>query len=322
MPMPELEPDVDVYGTHARASSIADFLELLALRGARLRRATIADYIGDVAWGSRVHETFLSPEAGADAPDENGEGLGSDAEEAAARIYSLLAQRAECLGSWYPFQVDAGDESLEVRDSTPTPYLALLGITIAHAFGIDTGPNPRDVFEDTVSQALASVGHKSLNFSRFRKGHGTFAEALIAAGPVLDLRPAPLAAPISASAQDAGADVLAHVAAGYSPGCSIGAWTLVGQVTCGRSDTWARKLGEVEVPAWGSRLGSALPPQAFLAVPHHAEPNHLLALVINNQGMVLDRLRLTRMLDGVSDDERAILDAVLSAPIGSSVSDW
>ena len=165
-----------------------------------------------------------------------------------------------------------------------------------------------------MSQALTSVGHKSVNFSRIRRSYRTFDEALTAAGPALALRPVPAAAPISLHAQDAGADVLAHVSAGYRPEVGIGAWTLVGQVTCGQSHTWQKKLGDVAVPAWRSRLGSLVSPQAFLAVPHHAEPNHLLTLVTQNEYMVLDRLRLTSMLTTVSKDEEAILDAVRNTP--------
>ena len=315
--MRELEPNVDVYGTYARASAVADFVELLALHELRPSRAAIADYIGDLSWGAKIHETFLTPEEIVGSDDDSGEGLGSDAEDATERVFTLLADRNASLGEQYPFRLDLDEGRLEVADSAPSPYLALLAITVAHAFKIGGGPNPRTVFEDTVSQALASAGHKSINFSRLRKDHGSFGEALTAAGPYLGLRPVPRAAPVSGSAQDAGADVLAHVSAGYIPGSSVGAWTLVGQVTCGQSDTWGKKLGEVEVPAWKARLGSVVPPQAFLAVPHHAEHRHLLTLVTNSEQMVLDRLRLARMLNQVSGDERAILDAVLNTPVAN-----
>ena len=311
---PELEPNVDAYGTYARASAVADFLELLALNGTRLRRGAIADYIGDVQWGSRTDEIFLSPEDFVQGPDELGEGLGSDDDDAATRVFAVFGRRAECLGERYPFRVDIGEQTLEALDRSPSPYLALLGITIAHAFDVDTVLAPTEVFEDTVARALQRAGHMSLNFSRFRKQHTTFEKALVAAGPAINLRPTPQVAERSRFAQDGGCDVLAQVNSGYLPGCGPGAWALVGQVTCGQSDTWERKLGEVAAPAWRDRLAVVLPPQVFLAIPHHAERNHLASLVKGKEQMVLDRIRLTRMLTDVSSDEQMILDAVIAVP--------
>ncbi|MXY87963.1 MAG: hypothetical protein F4Y92_03795 [Dehalococcoidia bacterium] len=317
--MIELEPDIDLYGTYARASAIADYIELLALHGEQPSRATVADYIDDASWGPRIHETFHTPEDAGAEEDDDGHGLGSTSEDAAKRVYSLLAARHDYLGDDYPFRLDAGGVRTRSTDPEPSPYLALLAITVSHAFKVTSSPNPRDIFQDTVAQALSSAGHRSLNFSRFREGHGSFEEALTAAGSALTLKPAPSAASASAYAQDAGGDVIAQISAGYLPSGGIGAWTLVGQVTCGKSDTWRKKLGEVEVPAWKARLGTVVPPLAFLAVPHHAERDHLWDLVASNERMVLDRLRLTHMLDSVSADEGAILQAVLDTPVASLV---
>ena len=320
MPIAELEPNVDAYGTYARASAIADFLEVAALHGARPRQANVADYIQDVSWGAKIHETYLSPSQAGGAADVEGEGLGSDAEEAAERVFAMLRQRAEVLGALYPFRTLSQGNVLELVDSGPNQYLGLLGITVAHALDIQTDLNPRDVFEETVSRALEGPSQRSLNFSLFRKDYSSFPDALDAAGPVLNLRPTPLAAPVSLFAQDAGGDVLVHVEDGYTPGDSFGAWIMVGQVTCGQSDTWEKKLGEVHGPAWRDRLNSALEPQAFLAVPHHVERNHLEHLVTGSNRMVLDRLRLTRMLGYLSEDEESILEAVSGAPMASVVS--
>ena len=314
--MIELEPNVDIYGTYARASAFADFVELCTLQGLRWRRSEIADYIEDLSWGAKLRETFSTPSSAPDL-DDDGEGLGADAEGATERVLSQFEARQEYLEESYPFCLDTRIGQLEPIDERSSPYLALLAITTAHAFGIDVGRNPREVFEDTVFQALASAGHRSINFSRLRRSYSNFSQALAAAGPALSLRPIPNAVPISLDAQDAGGDVLAQVNAGYLPEGGIGAWTLVGQVTCGQSDTWKRKLGEVEVPAWQERLGAILPPLPFLAVPHQAERGHLRTLIINNEIMVLDRLRLTKMLNAVSEDEQAILDVILSTPIAN-----
>ena len=318
--MIEYEPDLDVYGEYARASAVADYLELLALQGFQPRRASLADYIYDAAWGSKLREVFLTPDASLE--DEHGEGLGFDSEDASGRVFSLLLQRESHLDEDYPFRIAPNEEYFEVTDRNPTPYLALLGITVAHAFGMAVCKNPRDVFEDTVDRALRNAGHRSVNFSRIRRNHSSFELALESAGVGLGIRPSARAAPVSAHAQDAGVDVIAHVASGYSAGDSLGAWTLIGQITCGSSHSWGKKLQEVEVPGWRHRLGSVLPPQAFLAIPHHAEERHLDKLVTNHERMVLDRLRLTRMLDCVSADELTILDAVVRMPMVSVGSDW
>lgn len=309
---PELEPSVDAYGTYARVSALADFLELVALDGSRLSRGNTADYIGDLAWQSLLKELFPSVDGETASSEEYVEEPSGGAEEAAERVFDLLGRRSECLGERYPFHVDLEEGWLQGIDPTPTPYLALLGITIAHAFELPTESPPTDVFEDTVSRAFADVGHVSLNFSRFRKGHSSFSEALIAAGPSINLHPTPLAAPTSSHAQDAGGDVLVQLESGHVPGCDVGAWTLVGQATCGKSDRWQQKLGEVEAPAWQQRLGAVLLPQSFLAVPHHADYAHV--LVRNQHTIVLDRMRLARMLTGVSGDEQQILETVMSTP--------
>ena len=309
---PELEPNVDAYGTYARVSALADFLELVAVDGSRLSRGNTADYIGDLSWQSLLKELFLSADNEAASSEVYSEEPSGGTEEAAERVFDLLGHRSECLREQYPFHVDAEEGWLQGIDSAPSPYLALLGITIAHAFSIPMKLRPTDVFEDTVSRAFADIGHMSLNFSKFRKGYSTFREALIAAGPSINLRPTPSAAPSSVRAHDAGGDVLVQIESGYVPGCDVGAWTLVGQATCGKSDRWQQKLGEVEAPAWQGRLGAVLPPLPFLAVPHHADYAHV--LVRNQHTIVLDRMRLARMLKGVSDDELQILEAVMSTP--------
>ena len=293
---------------------MADFLELSVIREPRILRSDIIDYIDDVSWGSPADELFVSPDSIATDAESKGEGLGVDADDAVDRIFLLLNWRAATLGERYPFRVDQTSRWLEAVDDSPTPYLAMLCTTIAHAFRIAVGRDPKAVFEDTVTRALECAGHRSLNFSRFRRNASDFESAVMEAGSAIGLVPRPAAAWRSARAQDSGCDVLAHVASGYTPRHSGGAWTLIGQVTCGRSDTWKQKLFDVEVPAWRDRLGVVLPPQAFLAIPHHAERGHLQTLLNNNERLVLDRMRLVRMLEDVSSDELHILRAVTNIP--------
>ena len=157
--MDELAPNIDIYGTYARASAFADFVELRTLHGSLWSRSEISDYIEDLSWGARLHENFLTPSAAAN--DDEGEGLGADAEDATERVLSQFVDRQEYLKATYPFRLDVSRGRLELLDASPCPYLALLAITAAHAFKIEVGRDPREVFEDTVHQALASVGHRS-----------------------------------------------------------------------------------------------------------------------------------------------------------------
>ena len=309
-----LEPNIDAYGTHARVSALADFVELLALHGQSKPRGTLSDEINDWQWGTKLEEQYDNDEESARDTGE-GEGIADTPEDAAERIVSLLEQRKAVLDDRYPFTIDEANGSLTLIGSEQCPYLVLLGITLAHAFRIEVDPKPHVVFEDTVVSALTNVGHHSVNFSRLRRRHSNFANALKEVGALLNLEVLPLAARTKKAAQDAGVDVIAHVRDGYTNGEHWSSWTLLGQVTCGQSDTWASKLGEVKAKAWAKRLVSEVLPLPFLAIPHHADPEHLFELVEADGKMVLDRLRLTLMLNEVSDDEETILAAVRSAPI-------
>ena len=313
MTLPELEPNIDAYGRHARTSALADFLELLALHGRSKTRATLSDDIDDQHWGRKLEEQYGDGSRG--VAGDAGEGIADSPEEAAERVIALLEQRRSVLQERYPFVIDEENGRLRLSGSDRCPYMGLLSITLAQAFRLSGAPDPTVVFEDTVARALSSAGHPSVNFSGLRRQHATFQDALKAAGAILDVQVSPLAARTRKFTQDGGVDVIAHVTDGYAMGESWSTWTLLGQVTCGQSDSWAKKLGDVKVQAWGKRLVSEVRAFPFLAVPHHAEPQHLFELVEAEGRMVFDRLRLVRMLGDVSDEEEEILAAVKGVPI-------
>ncbi len=315
--MTDLEPSIDAYGTYARASALADFVELWALQQRPKSRSDIADYIDDNGWSAIVRETFAIAGDRRDS-DWDDDDLGPDAESAASRVFSQVEARQAYLGSDYPFSFDNESGYLTPADASPCPYLALLALTIAHAYRVDVGSSPpHEVFEDTVARALSEAGHTSVNFSKIRGAFSAFAEALKHAAPLLSLRGVPSATLVSKWAQDEGVDVIAQINSGFSPDGGIGAWALVGQVTCAMSDTWGQKITEVKEPAWRLRLDTQVPPQPFLAVPHQAEMRHLAKLVSENNRVVLDRLRLTAMLKTVSTAELNILAGIRGTPIAS-----
>ena len=56
-----IEPDPDWYGSYARRSAIADYLELLALAGKSLTVEDLADRIRDNRWTSSLGERIGVP---------------------------------------------------------------------------------------------------------------------------------------------------------------------------------------------------------------------------------------------------------------------
>src|SRR5688500_9085277 len=64
--MAAIQPSIDAYGRYARASSLADHLELLALLGQSLNRKGLADLISDRSWLVRMEDELF-----VDAPVEN-----------------------------------------------------------------------------------------------------------------------------------------------------------------------------------------------------------------------------------------------------------
>lgn len=304
----EIEPNPDAYGTRARASALADFVELWALSDHHPSRAELADYIADNQWAPKMHELYSGiPEAYDRAADESDEDdLSGDEGLAAARVFDVLEERREILGDLYPFRVE-DDRCYFVGGGEP--YLVVLAIAVAHAYSIAVPANPRDTFEDTVARGVRRLVGRAVNFRRERASGGGFDEALIRAGTDVGLQPIPSAASRAKFAVDERVDTIAHL--DWLDG-RIGRWTFIGQVTCAKSDRWLAKLIESPVPTWTKLLGDFVRSQAFLAIPYHAEPSNLYNLVEETERVVVDRLRLVRWLDDVSEDERAILSAVRS----------
>lgn len=87
-----IEPSVDWYGSYARRSAVADFLELAALEGKTLSSEGLADLIRDNRWSAALGERIEVPGAPAVDPDaeeldedENGEALGIENDAARLR---------------------------------------------------------------------------------------------------------------------------------------------------------------------------------------------------------------------------------------------
>jgi len=316
-----IAPAIDAYGTYARASSLADYLEISTLGGSRVDRAGLADLISDRSWIVKMDEHFTDPAPPAPRDDfeddEAGDGEIEDPPGAAqaGRVFDVLAERVELLGDDYPFDLSEDELSLKSGfDIRASSYVGILAITLAHAYPTTKPPhNPKKVLENTVTLALAERGFEAVNVGEIsRKPKTDFRATVTQAGQLVGLRPTPTAAISNLKANEEGVDAIAHLPWGRH---RAGSWVFIGQVTCARSDTWKKKAGEPSVTSWKAYLNVGIHPVAFLAVPHHVEARHLTKLVQDTDRLVLDRLGLTRFRPAVTDDEAAIVDAVLKAGV-------
>ncbi len=314
-----IQPTIDAYGRYARASNLADHLELLALQGQPMSRATLADLISDRAWVAKLDELFdpgpLKLRGDFEEPDEDAE-AGTGEEQGvtqAGRVFDVLDERSDLLDELYPFVVS---DRLEIRDSSAdvreSSYVALLAMTLAHAHGIETEHDPKQVLEDVVVSALATRGLAAVNVGAIsREGHN-FPETVRRSGTAVGLRATPEAAVTLTHAKEEGVDALAHLP---WEDTRTGAWVFVGQATCRKSDGWSAKMAEPKPETWRLMLNSGVLPLAFLAVPHHVEPVHWAKLVQDGHGIVLDRIRLTRFHGAITGAEVSIVESVLSVGV-------
>jgi hypothetical protein len=299
--------DVDAYGTYARLSATGDWLEKLAINGIQFTEAALADYIGDIGW--RFPEIWVGGVLG--EPDDTPDDREDDRARRDARaIFAVLEERSELLGSDYPFSVTNRLELSPGSDIRAFPYAALWAVTLCHSYNVATVPNPRQVFEAMVANAVQSNRVATVNFGDLRRRHGNFPKALFAAGEILKMPVDPRAAIRSSFAKDENADMIGHFAWGDM---RSGLWSFVGQATCAKSDTWESKMAEVAPPSWMNWLGAAVWPLAFLAVPHHVERKHMARLVETGSRIVLDRLRLARYTGDTTADERTLVESAIDA---------
>jgi hypothetical protein len=312
--MPTIEPLIDAYGRYADASALADYLELLALQGDSMTESDVADLLEDNTWTVRTEELFEVPQAPRMPADEReveddsgAEEMEDEASAQGRRVFDILAERAEFLGDLYPFAL--GDERLQVRERTDEqlPYLALLAITIAHAYSVDVDDDPRRVFEDSLIAALEARSLLAGNLGGERRNAASFDHALARVGERIELRATPEATVRRRHAQDESVDAIAHLGWGD---LRPGHWIFIGQATCAKSEEWDAKLSEPARGQFRALLGSHVAPHAFLAIPHHVEARHLYWLTSRREAIVLDRIRLCRYRHEISPEERRILEAV------------
>lgn len=302
-------PEPDTYGPYARASLLADYVELLALKDHPVRRATITDFLADneVGW-----DLDLIQAPGNDHPDGR-DSLAEHnevADERASIVFRQIEERRKALAEHYPFRIAGGEVSIDPGvDRESNAYVAVLALTVAHAFGVASPSPPHELFEETVTNVMQERGVASVGFAALRRKGGSFEEALTTACQEIGLKAAPDAAARRKKAHDEGVDVLCHL--GWEPDPRPGSWGFIGQVTVAKSDSWNRKIKEPDPGSWRGRLGIRVPPMPFLAVPHHVERQTMEWLTGEGPAIVLDRLRLVRFKENIEPNELEIVRAVV-----------
>ncbi len=304
-----IEPNIDIYGSLARASALADYLELLALAGGSCSHAELEDLIEDRHW-TRKRRGLVLP-AGADEDDEP--------ESYVDAAFTCLQERGGVLGERYPFELDRRNRCVVRPRATvdDSKYVAILCLTAAHGWGLTVPHSPEEIFEESVADALESLNVSVARVSSISRGvGGDFRRTLDACSGPLGIKLVANAASRHRYANDAGADVLGHVRWGDE---RVGRWTLMGQVTCASSDSWKGKMNEPGVGLWAKLMGEPLDPVVFLAVPHHVEGPTWGLLVEESRRVIIDRLRVVLGSDSPSAEERAIAAAVRAYPVERAV---
>lgn len=310
-----ISPRRDAYGPEADRSNLADYLEILALDGQSLRNAELADFLKDRDWVVRSRELFQDGSAD-DEPtedDEDGGVAASPSEIAAGDVFEVLSLRADALGERYPFDID--DSQVSVRPELTDnhlPYLALLAVTVAHHQELETDLVPERVFEECVAQVMATRGLLTIDTGAAGRGVGGFAHLVRGVGNAIGLIAAPSDALYRTHAKEEGVDTVSHLSWGDH---RAGHWVFIGQATCAKSNEWAQKIQEPRSEQWGDLLTCVVPPVAYLAVPHHVEDEQMANLSRNHGRLVLDRLRLSRHLGPLSDQQTALLNVVRAADV-------
>lgn len=295
--MNTIGPNIDAYGTYARAMALADIVEAQALRKPSVSIAELADYIRDNSWTRALESSFRGvPEENLDT-DEEFDDLGEETDAsdmASRRIFSILQERESILGPLYPFYMEK--QRLHYRGGIPSQssYLLLLAITIAHAYGAEHVTfNPRDLFEDLVASSFTSKGFLASAIGRLRRNM-SLEEALDRVGQECRLSPNLGNAVVRRQAQEEGVDVIAHLDWTDSRPMH---WVYIIQATCAMSNFWRQKLAEPSPAMWKGIFGLLVLPTAVLAIPHQIPKDMMHYLLQHASGgrLLVDRLRLATL---------------------------
>lgn len=327
--MIDIELDPELQGKGQRNCCLADQLELQALLLVpSFSRAELADKIVNANWlrileprytgigGYAIEDESIENEpVQVEAMEPTPESLGpaqDKADEQAERVLRVHAQRKRILGDRYPFQID-GCGRLTFT-GVHGPYLWLLSLSLIHGYRIKCDDlSASEAFEQTVTKAIGSLGMKSFTAGT-SSGEGKLLRTLEALGkcfPNLVLTPENVCFPRSAN--DFGADTFGMFP--FPSDNRHGHWVFVGQSTVAKSEEWEKKINEVRENVWFTCFSNRVSVVPFFATPYHADDGELTYLVGNLKRCILDRLRLTQILDDSRTDSDKGMEIIRSLRI-------
>lgn len=289
------------YGTYARASYCADYLEMLAVAGMAPHWGDYDDYLQNN--NVPLREVFRGGQVAIQ------QASGDDDVRLIRFVKNILNERFTVLGDSYPFQL--GDDRLIARDISTSTYFGLLALCQLHVINDRAAVVPESAFEVCLYDAMRNVGLVADNVGT-SMGRG-FQGALQNACDVLGLvaNPDGVTHPIRARDED-----IDSICRFEFRDPRRGQWMLIGQATCASSNDWQRKAREPARNAWATYTSSWPAPQIFLAVPHHVQPDTWAFLLDHyDEGFVVDRLRIAAMRPEANDLERTAIARILAVGV-------
>ncbi|MGM0578378.1 MAG: hypothetical protein ACQEXJ_21820 [Myxococcota bacterium] len=296
-----IEPDVEAYGSDARASALADVLEVQALTGYSMNKYQLVDYCADANWGRRWADKF-SDVGEISAPTS------PTATEMAEHAIDCVRSRAELLGPKYPFEIlRTGALDRRTDCSDPLAYDLMLAIALAHSYpGVEIGVAPTEFVETVFVRGLCEAGLSAVGLAeRRRAGGADYLSVVRSACEEIGLDGDASRAPRRTGAHDGGVDILAHLPLGLRRRSAV---AIVAQVTCANSERWGDKFSETRSSMWQAILGNEVSPIPVLALPYHVDHKQLHYLEQGSKGIVLDRLAIAALLNSLTPDEKRVAE--------------
>lgn len=304
--MAKIEPIIDKYGTFARSSFFADYLEVVAFRSGRVKLSSMRDMIVDTYPSVKQ---ILRPPGEEELTEEWSPGRLAD------EAWTCILERADLLGDKYPFTIQREVLTFDYElDPLESPYLSLLAITVSHAFKLMRSNFVEHLLEDVVGDSMENVGFRVGRTGPLsRENDLDFVSTMKAVSGAIDVPVNASATTRRANANDEDVDLVAHLDWNSA---RVGRWLFVGQVTCAVSDSWRLKAQEPAVNDWQKFFGEARPPIAFLAVPHHVD-DLVFRYVAGVDVHILDRPRIVSNLNVNTQGQRDAILALMGAEFAS-----
>lgn len=312
--------EVDSYGSLARRSALADALEIQAAIGHQVTVEALADRIRDTNWTKDLGDRLVyGDQVGVPTSELAEQELDFATEQDAARqsaeaVFDVLRLRQDLLDERYPFRLQG--PRLTLTGGQDGEYFLLLCVTLAHAYKLELEHSVTDVFEQHVEKRLRRAGIATALIGTARAADASasgarFETVVQAACDSLSLAVSLENDVYSRWANDERTDTISNL---FPHDPRIGGVQLIGQVTCGGSDSWQRKATSPTPAQWRKWLGTYTEPNSFLAVPHHVVgPSR--RRVLQTKADLVDRVRLTfTAAVEMTDAERGVRDAVIAAP--------